>query len=77
MLGQICGRGLITQHDSHGPDDVANTIDYHHLDMSRDDGMDEHGNDWLYGYHLAARLSHCIGKLSKINISKVAKHCEM
>jgi hypothetical protein len=45
--------------------------------MSRDDGMDEHGNDWLYGYHLAARLSHCIGKLSKINISKVAKHCEM
>jgi hypothetical protein len=23
------------------------TIDYHHLDMSRDDGMDEHGMDWL------------------------------
>jgi hypothetical protein len=25
------------------------TIDYHHLDMSRDDGMDEHGIDWLCG----------------------------
>jgi hypothetical protein len=27
------------------------TIDYHHLDMPRDDGMDEHGIDWLYGCH--------------------------
>jgi hypothetical protein len=43
----------LTQHDSHGPDDGSKTIDYHHLDMSRDDGMDEHGNDWLYGCHLA------------------------
>jgi hypothetical protein len=41
--------------DSHGPDDYPKTIDYHHLDMSRDDGMDEHGIDWLcecYGCHL-------------------------
>ena len=28
------------------------TIDYHHLDMSRDDGMDEHGSDWIYACHL-------------------------
>jgi hypothetical protein len=25
--------------------DFCKTIDYHHLDMSRDDGMDEHGID--------------------------------
>jgi predicted SAM-dependent methyltransferase len=41
----------LTQHDSHGPDDHPKTIDYHHLDMPRDDGMDEHGIDWLYGCH--------------------------
>jgi hypothetical protein len=34
----------LTQHDSHWPDDDSKTIDYHHLDMSRDDGMDEHGS---------------------------------
>jgi SHS2 domain-containing protein len=34
-----------TQHDSHGPDDHPKTIDYHHMDISRDDGMDEHGID--------------------------------
>jgi hypothetical protein len=39
------------QHDSHGPDDHPKTIDYHHLDMPRDDGMDEHGIDWLYRCH--------------------------
>jgi hypothetical protein len=38
--------------DSHGPDDQPKTIDYHHLDMSRDDGMDENGIDWLYGCRL-------------------------
>jgi hypothetical protein len=38
----------LTQHDSHGPDDHPKTsIDYHHLDMSKDDGTDEHGIDWL------------------------------
>jgi hypothetical protein len=43
----------LTQHDPHGPDDLPKTIDYHyhHLDMSRDDGMDEHGIDWLRGCH--------------------------
>ena len=30
-----------THHDLHGPDDPQTTIDYHHLDLSRDDGMDE------------------------------------
>jgi hypothetical protein len=41
----------LTQHDSRGPDDHPKTIDYHHLDMPRDDGMDEHGIDWPYGCH--------------------------
>jgi hypothetical protein len=44
----------LTKHDSHGPDDQPKTIDYHHLGMSRDVGMDEHGIDWLCGYLLAA-----------------------
>jgi hypothetical protein len=42
----------LTQHDSHGPDDQLKTIDYHHLSMSKDDGMYEHGIGWLYGCHL-------------------------
>jgi hypothetical protein len=45
----------LTQYDSHGPDDHPKTIDYHHLDMSRDDGMDrvdEHGIDSPCGCHL-------------------------
>jgi hypothetical protein len=42
----------LTQHDPHGPDDLPKPIDYHHLDMSRDDGMDEHGIDWFSGCHL-------------------------
>jgi hypothetical protein len=29
------------QHDPHGPDDPFRTINYHHLDISRQDGMDE------------------------------------
>jgi hypothetical protein len=41
----------LTQHNPLGPDDNPKTIDYHHLDMARDDGMDEHGIDWLYGCH--------------------------
>jgi hypothetical protein len=42
-----------TQHDSHRPDDHPKTIDYHHLDMSKDDGTDDmHGIDWLCGCHL-------------------------
>jgi hypothetical protein len=40
-----------TQHDSHGSNEYPKTIDYHHLDMPRDDGMDEHGIDWPYGCH--------------------------
>jgi hypothetical protein len=42
----------LTQHDPHGPDDTPKTIDYHHLDMARDDGMTEHRIGWLYGCHL-------------------------
>jgi hypothetical protein len=41
----------LIQHDSsHGPDDQPKTIGHHHLGMPRDDGMDEHGIDWMYGY---------------------------
>jgi hypothetical protein len=50
-----------TQHDLHGPDDSTKTIHYHHLDMSRDGGMDEHGIDWLNGCH---QVGFWIGKLS-------------
>jgi hypothetical protein len=50
----------LTQHDVHGPDDSPKTIDYHHLDMSRDDGMDEHRIDLLYGCH---RVGFLLGKL--------------
>jgi hypothetical protein len=42
----------LTRRDPHGPDDLPKTIDYHHLNMSRDDGMDEHGMDWIYLCHL-------------------------
>ena len=42
----------LTQNDPHGPDDLPKTIDYHHLDMSRHDGMDEDGIAWFYGCHL-------------------------
>jgi hypothetical protein len=31
-----------THHDLHGQVDDQSTIDYHHLDPSIDDGMDEH-----------------------------------
>jgi hypothetical protein len=63
ILAQILGKSQLiffhasttnlTQHDSRKPDDRPKSIDYHHhLDMSRDDGMDEHGIDWIYGCHL-------------------------
>jgi hypothetical protein len=34
------------QHDLHGPDESQTTIDYHHLDESRDDGVDEQEIHW-------------------------------
>jgi hypothetical protein len=50
ILAQILGKSQpifvtppttnLTQHDSRKPDDHPNSIDYHHLDMSRDDGME-------------------------------------
>jgi hypothetical protein len=54
----------LTQHDVHGPDDSSKTIEHHYLVMSRDDGMNEHGIDWLYGCHrvgffLAKLSNHC------------------
>jgi hypothetical protein len=51
----------LTQPNSHGPDDYPETIDYHLLDMSRDDGMDEHGIDWLCGCWITS-LPHSLGK---------------
>jgi hypothetical protein len=61
MLGQITADFCqtpdtnLTQRIPYGPDDHLKTIDYHHLGMSRDDGiwvsmdmvMDEHGLGWL------------------------------
>jgi hypothetical protein len=41
----------LTQHDSHGPDDHPKSIDFYHLDMSRNDVMDENGIDWFCGCH--------------------------
>jgi hypothetical protein len=58
----------LTQHDLHGPDDSTKTIHYHHLDMSRDDGMDEHGIDWLYGCHLVGILAWKVVKSQLIFI---------
>jgi hypothetical protein len=39
----------LTQHDSHGPDEQHQPIEYHCMNIARDDGMDENGIDWLYG----------------------------
>ena len=38
-----------TQHDPHGPDDTFQTINSHHWDLSREDGMDEQHIDWICG----------------------------
>jgi hypothetical protein len=35
--------------DLHGPDDAQTTIDHHHLDPSRDNGMDEQEIHWYFG----------------------------
>jgi hypothetical protein len=42
----------LTQHNDslHGQDDHPKTTDYHPLGISRYDGMDGHGIDWLYMY---------------------------
>jgi hypothetical protein len=39
-----------TQHDPHGPDDPSRTINYHHLDISGHDGMDEQDIGWRNGW---------------------------
>jgi hypothetical protein len=39
-----------SQHDSHGPDDPFRTINYHHLDISGHDGMDEQDIGWRNGW---------------------------
>jgi hypothetical protein len=39
-FGQAPTTSLTQQHDSNRPDIHLKTIDYHHLSMSRDDGMD-------------------------------------
>ncbi len=40
----------LTQHDPHGPDDPFRTINYHHLDISGHDGMDEQDIGWRNGW---------------------------
>jgi hypothetical protein len=39
-----------TQHDPHGPDDPFRTINYHHLDISGHDEMDEQDIGWRNGW---------------------------
>jgi hypothetical protein len=39
-----------TQHDPHGPDNPLRTINYHHLDISGHDGMDEQEIGWRNGW---------------------------
>ncbi len=39
-----------TQHDPHGPDDPFRTINYHHVDISGHDGMDEQDIGWRNGW---------------------------
>jgi hypothetical protein len=38
------------QHDPHGPNDPLGTINYHHLDVSGHDGMDEQDIGWKNGW---------------------------
>jgi hypothetical protein len=68
ILAQMLGKSQLifvtlttnmTQHDSHGPDDHPKTIDYHHLDMSKDEETDEHGIDWLCGCHIVEFWLRC------------------
>jgi hypothetical protein len=40
------------QHDPHGPDDPFRTINYHHMDISGHDGMDEQDIGWRNGWRL-------------------------
>jgi hypothetical protein len=39
-----------TQYDTHGPDDPFRTINYHHLDVSGHDGLDEQDIGWRNGW---------------------------
>jgi hypothetical protein len=39
-----------TQHDPHGPDDPFKTINYHCLDVSGHDGMDDQDIGWRNGW---------------------------
>jgi hypothetical protein len=38
------------QHDPHGPNDPFRTTNYHHLDKSGHDGMDEQDIGWRNGW---------------------------
>jgi hypothetical protein len=41
-----------TQQSPHGPNDHSRTINYHHLDISGHDGMDEQDIGWRNGWWL-------------------------
>ena len=45
-----------TQHDPHGPDDPFRTINYHHLDISGHDGMDEQDIGYLEKWLVLMRV---------------------
>jgi hypothetical protein len=50
------------QHDHHGPDESQKTIDYHRLDVSRDDGMDEQEIHW----HLRWLMDYFVSKVRQL-----------
>jgi hypothetical protein len=41
---------LTTHHDPHGPDDPFRTTNFHYLDISGHDGMDEQDIGWRNGW---------------------------
>jgi hypothetical protein len=47
---------LTTQHDPHGSDDPFRTTNYHHLDISEHDGMDEQDIGWRNGWCWMSRI---------------------
>jgi hypothetical protein len=55
-----------TQHDQHGPDDPLKTINYHHLDISGHDGMDEQDVGWRNGYGADEDFGSEVGQMRLI-----------
>ena len=50
IFGKQAPNAHPTQHDPHGLDDPFRSINYHHLDISGHDGMDEQDIGWRNGW---------------------------